>query len=210
MELTEPVLVSADVSHIDPFELKGEDQVRWVQNRLLELGYTDGGPVDGSLNLKTQGTILDFRNRNQLELQPGIDPILISVLVQGPTIELPVSQVTAETKEIAEKVAAVKVTWYARFWAKLLAVPAGLITVFSAILDNFGNAVSALQPIRNYIEAELVKYMSPFTVTMMFTGAACAVALVLWRKAALAERALVEGYRQGTVKNDVDLAKDAV
>lgn len=196
-----------DPLEVSPLDLVGQDQVKWVQVRLLELGYTDGGPADGILSLKTEGTILDFRNRNGLPLLPSIDQGLIMALVTGPSIELPRSQVEAQTPEIAERVVAVKETWYARFWAKVLAVPSLSIALLMGILDNFGEAVALLAPVRTFLQ-EGLSTVSPMTLTAVMGLSAGVIAVILWRKAANTESALVTGYRDGTVKNDVEAAKE--
>lgn len=192
---------------VDPMTLTGENRVKWVQNRLLELGYTDGGPVDGSLNLKTQGTILDFRNRNGLPLVAGIDNDLIAMLFNGPTIELPIEQTTAQTPAIAEKVGAVRETWYARFWSKVLAIPSVIIAAVTGTISSFGDAVTLMQPIKLFLE-ERLSSISPLTLTAIIGSVTTVLAIILWRKSANTEGALVEGYRIGTLKNDVDAAKE--
>lgn len=202
-QLTMPVSIPADLKESDPMTMQGEDLVKWVQSRLLKLGYTDGGPADGSLNLKTQGTILDFRNRNGLDLHPGIDNSLISMLISGPSIELPVAQVQAETPQIAEKVEAVKETWRARFWAKVLGWPSFATSAIFGVIQAAPEAIGMIAPVKAFL-TENLSMVSPLTLVIVVTTMTTMLAIVLWRKSANAETALVEGYRTGTVKNDVE------
>src|SRR5882672_5503956 len=113
-----------------------------VQKRLLELGYSGGGEPDGVLSLKTQGSILNFRNRNGLPLVPTIDDQLLACLEKAPMIEVPVAQATATVAQIAPRVEAVQKAWWAKAWTHVLAWPAGLVTVVLGVVNNLGDAIT--------------------------------------------------------------------
>jgi hypothetical protein len=177
------------------------EQVTNVQHRLLELGYTGTGEVDGKLGWSTQGAILNFRNRNGLPLTPTIDDELIAALLIAAPIERPLRVATATITEIAPKVEAVQKTWFAKMLAWLLTIPSVIASLLLGIVENLGDAVETLSPLKLFL-SEFFSSVPPLTMILVIAGAVAVVASLLLWQARRAETALVDGYKRGTVRND--------
>lgn len=176
-------------------------QVMAVQRRLLELGYTGVGIVDGELALSTQGAILNFRNRNGLTLKPAIDDDFITALTTASPIERPDRVLTATFADIKPKVEAAETTWRAKMLAWTLAVPSVVSSVALGIINNLGDAVDKLSPLKFFL-SEFLSSVPPLTmVTMIVVAVGLVASLLLWQ-ARRAEGALIDGYKRGTVRND--------
>lgn len=172
-----------------------------VQRRLIELGYSGVGDVDGLMGKKTEGSILNFRNRNGLPLTTVIDDDLLNALAVANKIELPIEQVTATVTEIAPKVQAVQKTWWAKFWALLLAIPTGLITIIGWVVDGLGDAVAKLSPLKTMLD-EILSNMPPITMILVISTIVTIVALLIGYQTHGAQKDMVKGYNEGTVHND--------
>lgn len=186
-----------------------DSTVKWVQSRLLELGYTGGGPADGLFEEKTKGAILNFRNRNGLPTVPVIDNQLLARLHTAPPLAVPVEQATATAKEIAPNVVAVKQSLWSRFWAKVLAFPALALTAFFGVVDNLGDAVDKLVPLKTFL-SEYLAGIPPLRLILIGSTTVSVVSLVLWWSSGKATKALEDGFRRGTVRNDNPQGPDPV
>lgn len=164
-----------------------------VQAKLRALGYVEGGPPDGEVGKKTEASILDFRNRNGLPLTPTVDAELLAALGMATPKPVPIAQATANGADIAPKVQAVKETRLTKFWAKVTAYPSIISAIVIAIVDRFDEAVAYIEPIKVFASS---------VPGWAWLGLAGIVAAMIAYNAWRAEVALVEGYREGTVKND--------
>lgn len=184
-----------------------ERKVQAVQRRLLELGYVAGGEADGKLGKKTEATILDFRNRNNLPLRPTIDARLLKALAKARKIELPPEQIASTVTEIAPKVEAVSKTaeaGNASRWNKvsawIVAVPSLVLSFASTLMEQFGPASNLIAPIKMQFSEV------PWQIWLIALGVIAAVfALIAGHaqgKSNEAEKKLVEGYKSGQVSND--------
>jgi peptidoglycan hydrolase-like protein with peptidoglycan-binding domain len=181
----------------------GSDLIFAVQKRLLELGYSGLGPPDGAVGLKTEAAILNFKNRNGLlprELVV-IDTELLKALQSAPQIELPAYQVAATAAEIAPHVEAVKQTLGAKFWAKACLWSSSVVSVVIGIVDNLGDAVNALAPVKGFLSESLAQIPPVFLVLIALAALVAVSALLAWKNKQV-ETALVGGYRNNSVHND--------
>jgi len=187
------------------------DTIVTVQRALLSKGYVDGGPADGILSQKTRDEILAFRARNNLQLIPIIDDELLRSLEVAPPKALPVAQVTATKADIKPQVEIVqvndkvkKLSWWGQFWAWLTGLPAALLTLLAAIINNIDSATSAIQPIKNLLYG--VQDIPTWIWLVTIIAIASIFAYQQMKIAALAkqlEEKAVEGYQRGTLKNDL-------
>lgn len=178
-----------------------QEAVREVQRSLLELGYPSAGIVDGDFGLETQGAVLDFLNRNHLIAPPVVDDMLLAALKAAPKKSQPERIVLATTKEIAPKVDAVNQTGWARFVAKITAIPAGIVAVFLGIVDNLSDAIEKLSPLKTFL-SEWLSGISPLTMVLIASIAVALLSFLIWYQTARAQNSLAEGYTKGTVKDD--------
>lgn len=181
-----------------------------VQEKLKAKGYTDISEVDGKLGETTKDVILAFRRRNQLPLVDYIDTDFIRVLDQAPdkVVPLRVQNATPEHLEsrvaaVATTVAAKKASWWSQFWAWFITIPSGVFTLLILVFQNLESAVNMVRPAKEFLS----------DVPLLFWGVsifvvALALAIQSRRTSQLTEETedrLVEGYREGTVKNDKDV-----
>ncbi len=177
------------------------ERVKIVQHRLLELGYTDTGIIDGDPGFSTQGAILDFRNRNGLPLTPTVDDDLIAALATADPIKRPLRVSEATVAEIAPKVEAMNRTWWTKTLAWMLTVPSLVTSIAIGIVDHLGDAIDKLSPLK-YLLSEYLSSIPPLTLVLVVMLAVAAVAALLWWQSVMAEAALVDGFKRGTVRND--------
>ena len=180
-----------------------------VQRALLTKGYVDIGEPNGILGQKTIDVILSFRARNDLPLLPVIDSEFLRALEAAPQKALPIQQTEATKAEVAERVAVVKVSqeiintsWWAKVWSFVIAIPTSLIALVNLILDNLDDAQNVITPIRNLVGDQLSIWI--WVVIMLVVAS-----VIGWQANQISklskriEEKAVEGYRQGTIKNDV-------
>lgn len=184
---------------MSPMDLINVTDVPWnatvegVQRRLLELGYSAIDKVDGKMGRKTEGAILNFENRNGLPLTGKVSDALIAALPVASKIELPLTQTQATVTEIAPRVEAVKTNWWSRMWAKILGIPAAVISIVSAIIDHLDDATGKLSAVKNFL-SDVPVWAWPALVAL--------VAFIISRTANKTEAAIVDGFQRGTVQAD--------
>lgn len=184
-----------------------------VQQRLLDLGYVDVGPVDGFMGDKTKDNIQAFRRREGLPLATKlgeplfIDAELLAKLDTAKPKELPLEQTSATVEDIIPKVEAVKennesikTAWHTRLWAFITGIPAGIVAVILAIVDKFDEAVAAISPVMGMFNMiPVYVWIGGFSIIAL--GFAYQ-AHVMKGQSEKAQDKLVEGFRTGAVKND--------
>lgn len=70
------------------YDGKANDEVKFVQTRLDELGYPEVGTLDGKWGNRTRGAVLAFRADNKLPLVPEIDNALLAALAKADPREI--------------------------------------------------------------------------------------------------------------------------
>lgn len=170
-----------------------EGVVSAVQLKLRSLGYVDVGKKDGEASKRTQAAILDFRNRNNLPSGTSIDGDLLIALANAQPKPVPVEQATATAATIAPHVEAVKQTRWTKFWAKVMAYPALLVSGALAIADRFDDAVNKLSPLKNMVNE---------VPGWVWIGGVGLLATLLALSVNKSENAIVDAYQKGTTSDD--------
>lgn len=75
-------------------------EVKSVQVRLKDLGYTEVGNPDGRWGSRTKGAVLGFRSDNDLPLEPVIDDVLLAALMRAKPRQVAVQRATASLADI--------------------------------------------------------------------------------------------------------------
>lgn len=196
---TDRVIAVAAATMPPATPIETREVVEAVQEKMKSLDYVDGGKVDGHVGDKMMDEILALRRREGLPLVDangkalGIDAELLAKLQVAAPKVLPIEQVTATSAEIAPKVDAVRTTRWAKFWAKVGAWNAGLVTFIFAVLERFEDASKYLTPVKNFA-GEVPGYV--------WIGSAGFVAIFLALYLGKTETSLTDAYRSGTVKDD--------
>lgn len=177
------------------------EMVQAVQVKLRSLRYVNAGPPDGKEGEKTAAAILDFRNRNNLPISTAIDGELLNALLIAAPKELPASQVTATETQIAPKVDAVNRTLWGKFWAKVAAIPAAIVSLVLGIVSNLGDAINALTPLKTFL-SDWLEGIDRLTIVAIATSVTALVSGFMWLNTRGAAGAMTEGYRKGSVVND--------
>lgn len=173
-----------------------------VQVKLRSLNYVNAGPPDGTLGMKTEAAILDFRNRNKLPLTTSIDAAFLKTLRDyAPPKELPLDQVTATEAEIAPKVDAVKKNILTRFVAKVSAIPAFVGALLVGIVNNLGDAIETLTPLKTLMN-DWLDDIDRSTLVIFAFAATATVSGLLWLHSRQTGAALTDAYQKGTTGND--------
>lgn len=172
--------------------------VVFVQRRLRELGYTEAGETDGDFGQMTKDAVLVFRARNNLPLSTEIDADFEHALQNASPKAIPIEQATAEVAHVAERVEAVNLNWWSRLWAKVLTIPSFSLSVLLLIVQNVGEASDKLVPVRNFL-TNVPLWVWPLLIIP--------VALLIGYTTKLTQAALVAGYQQGTVREDLTSQK---
>lgn len=207
--VTVVVPTAQEAEAIAPENFTDKETVMRVQKALLAKGYVDIGEANGELGQKTKDVILSFRARNDLPLLPVIDSQFIAILENAPQKQVPVEQATATKAEVAQKVEVVAVTqkiinqsWWAKAWAFVAGVPPIFIGLISVIIDNLDEAYNAISPLRLLVGDSFSIWIW-LGVTIVVAGIMGYQAMMISKLSKQIEEKAVEGYRQGTIKNDV-------
>jgi len=175
--------------------------VEAVQLKLRSLGYVGAGPPDGENMEKTQSAILDFRNRNNLPTSTSIDGDLLNGLLEAPPKSISVEQATATEKQIAPNVAAAKSNLWTRFWAKITAIPAIFGAVILGVINNLGDAINLLAPLKLFL-SDWLQEVDKITLVAISGFLIATISGILWYSSRSTGNAITKGYRDGTVQND--------
>jgi predicted chitinase len=94
---------SATVKGLTASEKPTQVDLMAVQKRLLELGYTEVGGIDGKKGTKTEAAILAFRNDNGLPSSPDIDDTFLEALMKAPPRKIAPERAKATVGDLREK-----------------------------------------------------------------------------------------------------------
>lgn len=179
-----------------PMTFSDKDTVMKVQRDLREKGFYQTGEIDGDLAPKgrTEGAILDFRNKNDLPLTPVIDAQFLEVLKNAPKVPVEPARAQITSTELMKKdtsvSAPVKTAWWTKFGAWFGGGTAVVGAAGSGASSLFTEAANTLEPARNFL------YDMPFWVWGI---AFVAVAVALWLAANKIQKSQVEMYKKGEV-----------
>lgn len=167
-----------------------DDQVKFVQQRLRDLGYFETGNVDGKLEDRTKGAISTFRGENRLPLSTDIDDQLLVALAKAKPRSIPDSRAKATEQEVAEKVEPVKQSMWNRFVAFLFGIPAAIAAFFNGIATYFRKTFEDLDQYRQWF------YDVPGWV---WFGAVAVIAFFIWWQSNKAVKSGTKLYQEGRV-----------
>lgn len=165
--------------------------IKRAQIQLRELGYSEIGEPDGSIETFAEGAILAFRNDNGLPLKPIIDDEFMLALATARPRPISPARENATAEDIQESVPVVKDTWWSRLWAKITAGIAGLGLSGGALSDWSDTAREWISPIRQLLGA--VPWYG--WLTLVLIGAA-----VWWRSQRRVESKIVELHQEARLR----------
>lgn len=141
--------VAAPETKPDAPTFEAEAVIRGVQEKLVALGYTEVGGLDGKVGPLTRAAILAFRADNKLPLTPTVDADMIAALAVAKPRKLAPERTEATSADVREKVPEVRSNWLAKVGAFVVGIPAMLGAGFDGILNNLGIATGYIQPVKD-------------------------------------------------------------
>lgn len=168
---------------LQPEPITDENTVREVQTRLTALKYNPGG-IDGKVGKLTTGAILAFRNDHDLPPYPFIDKGFIDVLIRAQPRELAPERVKADSTVIATKVPEVNKHW----WNKYVGLGSTVGLIGGGVVKELPDSLPLVQ------QAKDIFLDVP---TIVWIGAAVAIAGTVWWNARQGQVAGDKAYREG-------------
>lgn len=147
-----------------------ETTIEVVQRRLVELGYTEVGGVDGKLGPMTRVAILAFRADNGLPLSEAIDPEFVAALDTAKPRKLAPARENATDATVRDKVPEAKTAWYNKLLAPLAPLWAFVAMFLSDGLQYIGIAKETLAPIEGYLPAGALMVIVGIAVLMFINA----------------------------------------
>lgn len=121
-----------------------------IQTQLRALGYTEVGTPDGKTGPMTEAAILAFRNENGLPLKVEVDDAFLAALAKASPRQVASERVEMKSAQVASIVPEAKASWWSRAWGYILAVPAGVGTAVTGIMDGIPGAKEFLDPLKEF------------------------------------------------------------
>lgn len=162
--------------------------VESVQKRLMELGYTEVGGVDGLIGPLTRAAILAFRDDAGLELVPTVDEELMRALATAKPRQLTAEREQASPDYVRAKVPEVQANFFSKVISAGTAVISAVGALLSGVLDNLGGARGAIEPVREFAS----DVPGP-----VWLGVVAAIAALLFMINRHGEKTGVEAFRSG-------------
>ncbi len=164
-----------------------EEMLRYVQQRLWDLGYTLVGNVDGKWGPRTRDAILAYRQDYDLPAVTAVDPDFLVALARGKPRAIDPTRAGATLDQIAAKVPAVKALRLAKLWSWAQGLIGMVLAAAAGILDNITAATDKLAPLQ--------AALGPVPLWLVVIGLAV-TSFVIWRKLGAAEGEAADDYRQ--------------
>lgn len=166
------------------------EELKAVQRRLHELGYTEVGTADGKWGTKTRAGVLAFRADHGLPIYVGIDDELLSALMLAPERVIAEARATATTADLrasgSRQIAAADKTegvgWLVAGGGGLTAVT-GVLNDAKGQLGQLGETLGGAGPI-----VDALKSASPY----LLLGLGAYVIYQQW----VAKKVRVEDHRE--------------
>lgn len=166
-----------------------------VKRKLDSFGYHEFGALNGEWGGRTVAAISAYKLDRGLSGPAEIDDVLLADLDKASkekwTRPMADARANATAKDLAPKNEVIQATNQNKYVAWILGIPAAIGGFFKGIFNNTGDAVTYLQPIKDFFG-----YASDIPVEYWLFGLA-GVAVVLWLQANKAEKATVQNYRTG-------------
>lgn len=164
-------------------------QIRMVQARLRELGYTEVGTADGKIGPFTRAAIRAYRADRSLPAGDGVDDTLILALAKdNERRQVAPERTQATPAEIRAAVPEVRATWCTKMWSRAAAIGAGAMAIGQGVVGHISAAKDTLQPVQ-----DLLGDVPPWAWAVLVGG----VASYIWYVARQGEAAGAEAYQTG-------------
>jgi len=144
------------VTAVSEQPMTDEATVEVVQRRLLELGYTEVGGIDGKIGKMTRAALLAFRDDNGLPLVAQIDRQLLVALDAAKPRELAPKREGASAVEVREIVPEAKTAWWNKILGPIVSVWGLAAASLGGALEFVGVAKETIEPIREYLPAGML------------------------------------------------------
>lgn len=170
---------------IDLADGLSEPEVRALQQRLRDLGYSEVGRADGKWGPRTAAAVSAFQATVGLPVTGELDKTTAAALATSglrPVSEARAKTTASDLRKAGDPVAK------ASFLNKVYSAVAGFFALIFGAAQESGTAVGYLSPVR-----EFVTDVPP----IVWFCAVAAVAAVIWWQANRAERAAVADVRSG-------------
>ena len=201
----------AEIEAVDPDTTTSEDvevthrgnelpknssiMIEVVKRKLDSFGYHEFGMLNGEWGGRTVGAIAAYKLDRGLSGPAEIDDVLLADLDKASkekwTRPIANARASATAKDLAPKNEVIQATNQNKYVAWFLGIPAAIGGFFKGIFNNTGDAVTYLQPIKDFFG-----YASDIPIEAWLFGLV-GVAIFLWLKADKAEKVTVQNYRQG-------------
>lgn len=166
-----------------------------VKRKLDSFGYHEFGALNGEWGGRTVAAIAAYKTDRGLSGPAEIDDVLLADLDKASkekwTRPMAEARANATAKDLAPKNEVIQATNQNKYVAWFLGIPAAIGGFFKGVFNNTGDAVSYLQPIKDFFG-----YASDIPIEYWLFGLV-GVAVVLWLQANKAEKATVQNYRTG-------------
>ena len=166
-----------------------------VKRKLDSFGYHEFGALNGEWGGRTVAAIAAYKLDRGLSGPAEIDDALLADLDKASkekwTRPMADARANATAKDLAPKNEVIQATNQNKYVAWFLGIPAAIGGFFKGIFDNTGDAVSYLQPLKDFFG-----YVSDIPTEYWLFGLV-GVAAILWFQSNKAEKATVQNYRTG-------------
>lgn len=164
------------------------NEIKSVQRKLLDLGYSEVGRVDGSLGKYTRAAILAFRDDNGLPAVAVIDKPLLDMLKVAPKRTYDDDRETTPAAQIRSEVPEVSANFFTKVVSLITTVISAIVSFFYGLAEYVKEARDQLDPVRDFL------YDVPgwiyLALLMIISG-------TLYYTANKGEQAGVKAYRKG-------------
>ena len=165
--------------------------LRAVQVRLKELGYTEVGNPNGEMGDLTKTAILAFRSEHGLPLMNTIDEQFLTALWDAKPRVLAPARTEATAEEVRQQVPEVKANWLSRAWAWFMGGGAGLVGVATAGGEADPNKQGILKQMLGILQD-----IPPYLWCAIIVAVAVAIIVASHRGVKEGEQAYREGARR--------------
>lgn len=170
---------------INPDDGLSEGEVRALQQRLRDLGYSEVGRVDGKWGPRTVAAVSAFQATSGLPVTGDLDKTTAAALTTAPPRPVGPSRATTTAATLRQHGdAAARASWWTKAWAWVMGAPAAAV----GVMGQAGDATDKLGPVKSFLGD---------VPGWAWALAVAGVAVALYLTAQRAERAAVDAVRSG-------------
>lgn len=155
---------------------RNEANIRWVQERLRELGYYSVGEPDGQMPVggRTEEAIMAYRRARGLPITPNIDQELLDELAKAQyPREVSPTRKEADAKEVAKKVPSVLAALRGKIAAAWAFISTLVVGFISWLADQFESVWETIKP--------MMKWLGTIPAPLWFLAAAVVIGFMYWQ-----------------------------